>query len=68
MAEYIKNGGKVWGFGVTLLANQMKRYTKKSRFGGSEQQVHHTQAIDPKHSGPIADYLGAATAPDDEYF
>lgn len=39
-------------------------------FGGSkkQQKVHRVQQMNPKHSSPIADYLGADTAKEDEYF
>ena len=39
-------------------------------FGGSkkQQKVHRVQQMNPKHSSPISDYLGADTAKEDEYF
>ena len=46
----------------------LQKYFGKSPLGSEHRGVHHAQTIDPKHSAPIADYLGAATAPEDEYF
>ena len=38
--------------------------------GGSkhQQKVQRVQQMDTKHSAPIAEYLGADTAKEDEYF
>ena len=83
-SQYDSGWSSAQGYNITLDDNKKKqtfsikkyrqsrrnlqKYFGKSPLGSEHQGVHHAQTIDPKHSAPIADYLGAATAPEDEYF
>ena len=77
-SQYDSGWSSAQGYNITLDDNKKKqtfsikkyrqsrrnlqKYFGKSPLGSEHQGVHHAQTIDPKHSAPIADYLGIGSA------